>query len=901
MKHIYPILASITLLASIDSMAQSTLRMPKPVHEVKVQHCTTTKIPGVRLLTQAELARAAAETQEMVKKMLVTKIETSNSYGENVTCTVTYNNYGHFKTLDYGSYKMQYDYVYGYGNHWTAKTVTMVGEGFTEVKSKEIRTLDEQGRVTSIKLYEPNNDKLMLKSEKAYEYAHNAGGMLVKNIIYRDYDGSVDRVLLRKWFDKAKTYVEVEYNGNYEKKDINIGSDYYEINNYNYNSTDFELESSTRYFYTSDGIACGELNKTYSNGETISQSGWKEEYLHNTPQKGYTTVVYYRLDQNSNYEWKKEEKREKTDNYDDPLIPSTSGFRSYKYYSYDDTNEQWTLSEEFTKEWTPQGYLKEAETYINEYGNNTDISYTMYSDNGEETVGSVFPFKNGAYVVNNEEDEKVNGNWIEYYTFYDATGKQTRKIKKEYTDHYGSYTAFEPRSHYYELKNGTWQKLTGKLSIGDCENRLELTFNEQGKLSEWTEYEGGNIEERYVYEYTASSYTETHYEKDGNGGLQKSYTTNVTRDDSGNITCMEYEYEGSDTKFIVDKYITYTNGKFETYTWDDTQNVFRLSSVSANDLVYTDDQGVETTIQRQYDSEKNAIIETYKHETYKDDKHYWDAYYNKVDGKWVGQNKNEEVYSSVPVFKTNTLQEPLTANDEYFSYTDNNDNTVDVLQESVSVNNTYYWKDDKWNIEKKYGREYILDGDKLTEKQYDIYDGNGNYHENVYTTETTRNADNNIIECRNTETYIVKEPDYDNGNDGSTLKTTQNTLQETIKTYTYDSEQRITKEVNEKYETDNTAQTPQRVLTEQETVVYYYGEVDVMNAIDKVNTNAIRPTFAVSGRNISLIAASSATEMSLYSLDGQLIATSTNGQLTAPTNGLYIVKAGSKKAKIIVK
>lgn len=138
--------------------------------------------------------------------------------------------------------------------------------------------------------------------------------------------------------------------------------------------------------------------------------------------------MYYRLDENSNYEWKKEEKREKTDNYDDPLIPSTSGFRSYKYYSYDDTNEIWNLREETTKEWTPQGYLKETETYINEYDNDTDISYTMYSDNGEETVGSVFPFKNGAYVVNNEEDEKVNGKWIEYYTFYDATGKQTRKI-----------------------------------------------------------------------------------------------------------------------------------------------------------------------------------------------------------------------------------------------------------------------------------------------------------------------------------------------------------------------------------------------------------------------------------------------------------------------------------------
>lgn len=132
------------------------------------------------------------------------------------------------------------------------------------------------------------------------------------------------------------------------------------------------------------------------------------------------------------------------------------------------------------------------------------------------------------------------------------------------------------------------------------------------------------------------------------------------------------------------------------------------------------------------------------------------------------------------------------------------------------------------------------------------------------------------------------------------VKTSKHTVHEAPHYYTYDSEQRLTKEVFENYDTDYLAKNPQRHFTGRETTVYYYAEMDVINAIDNVNANNAQPTFAVNGRNICLVNASS-TAMSLYTIDGQIVATSNDGQLTAPNNGMYIVKAGNLKAKVVVK
>ena len=80
---------------------------------------------------------------------------------------------------------------------------------------------------------------------------------------------------------------------------------------------------------------------------------------------------------------------------------------------------------------------------------------------------------------------------------------------------------------------------------------------------------------------------------------------------------------------------------------------------------------------------------------------------------------------------------------------------------------------------------------------------------------------------------------------------------------------------------------------------YYYTELDVVNGITSTTADATKPTFAVSGRTVSVACKSAA--ISLYTLDGQLVATSATGQVEAPANGIFIAVSGAAKCKIVVK
>ena len=250
MKHISPVLASIALLASLGAVAQTTPR-------VRMFIPTT---PGVRVMSQAETARAKAKTDDTVKKTLITKMEMTSDNGRREYCNVTYNERGHFNTLDYGTYKMQYDYEYGYGSHWTKKTVTRVETSRSIVESKEERTLDNQGRVMSIKRYELADEKMALASEEVYEYNHNTNGMLVKQVEYNNFDGTAHHTLLRQWFAPTKSYVEAEWYGEDKKMEIVIGDDNYEIKVYESSYPDYDkyvIATTERRYYTADGKECG--------------------------------------------------------------------------------------------------------------------------------------------------------------------------------------------------------------------------------------------------------------------------------------------------------------------------------------------------------------------------------------------------------------------------------------------------------------------------------------------------------------------------------------------------------------------------------------------------------------------------------------------------------------------
>lgn len=888
MKHISPILASIALLASLGAVAQTTPR-------VRMFIPTT---PGVRVMSQAETARAKAKTDDTVKKTLITKMEMTSDNGRREYCNVTYNERGHFKTLDYDTYKMQYDYEYGYGSHWTKKTVTRVETSHSIVESKEERTLDDQGRVTSIKRYELADEKMALASEEVYEYNHNTNGMLVKQVEYNTFDGTAHHTLLRQWFAPTKSYVEAEWYGDNKKMEIVIGDDNYEIKVYESSYPDYDnyvISNTERRYYTSDGKECGYESAEYTDSANPKKEGWKKEFQYNTPENGYTTTITERIDENGI--WTKAEKTVATDNYDDPLIPF-SGSRSEKRYLYNSHDSSWALKSSCTKEWTEQGYLKQVKV-DNEYEGETGTYYYMYDDNGKE-IGYVYPFDDGSYVVEVEEYTEANEDIYTYfYTFYDKKGNITRQIKSvEKNNRKNEYTNTEPEYTFYELKNGTWQKFSDKISIGDGDNHLEATLNEKGWLTESREYKDGKVYKRHLYEYTASGYTETSYRILG-GQLNKYSLTSVSKDAKGTYTYVHYIYDAMGNVTWARKYVTYANGIQDEYNWDDDRRDFGNAHTSATDLVSTDDQGVTTTIQRVLDPDTNTVVETEKYEEYNTYNRHWSARYTKEDGKWVGTYKEETITPDNVSFKVNPLQEPLKANDEYFSYTDDGDK--DLLQTMVPLTILYYWNNGEWKIKAKRGREYSVDGDKYTEKQISIRnDENGYYSETTVVCETTRDANYNIVESNTTQTEITKEPQYDEATEGMVVKTSKHNVHEAPHYYTYDSEQRLTKEVFENYDTDYLAKVPQRNLTGRETTVYYYAEMDVVVGIDNVGTNNARPMFAVSGRNISLVNAAP-TAMSLYTIDGQLVATSTDGQLTAPANGMYIVKAGGMKAKVVVK
>lgn len=523
----------------------------------------------------------------------------------------------------------------------------------------------------------------------------------------------------------------------------------------------------------------------------------------------------------------------------------------------------------------------------------------MYNDNGKE-IGYVYPFDDGSYVVEVQEYTEENEDIYTYfYTFYDKKGNITRQIKSvEKKNRKNKPTNTEPTYTFYELKNGTWQKFSDKISIGDGDNHLEATLNEKGWLTESREYKDGKVYKRNLYEYTASGYTETSYCILG-GQLNKNSLTSVSKDAKGTYTYVHYTYDAMGNVTWARKYVTYANGIQDEYNWDDDRRDFGNAHTSATDLVNTDDQGVTTTIQRVLDPDTNTIVETEKYEEYNTYNRHWSARYTKEDGKWVGTYKQETITPDYVSFKVNPLQDPLKANDEYFSYTDDGDK--DLLHTMVPLTILYYWNNGEWKIKSKSGREYLVDGNKYIEKEIGIRnDENGYYSEKTIVCETTRDANYNIVESNTTQTEITKEPQYDEATESMVVKTTKHNVHEAPDYYTYDSEQRLTKKVSENYDTDYLAKVPQRNLTIRETTVYYYAEMDVVVGIDNVGTNNARPMFAVSGRNISLVNAAP-TAMSLYTIDGQLVATSTDGQLTAPANGMYIVKSNGMKAKVVVK
>ena len=925
MKHFNLYMMGLALISSVCVTAQTHQSLPQPIPGVKAQQLfkkansnraeaqrpdtKTTNAPhikGVRIVPLAQIAKAqrAEKADEMVKKTLPTSWTKTENNGTPETGKITYDKYGRFSVVDYGTYKDLYTYdTNETGSKWSKKLVRRQTGENTVDHYKEERTFDQYNRVSTIKVYSDKYEPIfMLVEEREYDYSHNAEGVEVKNI---DYIPNNDvhqpgQVEMLKWFAPTQSYISITYDAQYEEVELEVNGTNYTIKRYSKNrANELVLTGTEEHYFTADGRELGYLNCSYFDGRISYREGRKTEILPNTPEVGFTTEIKY---QASSYletanEWTYSEKRVFTNNQDLPKIQA-NGDRSYKQYSYNTDKAEWVLKKNKTEEWTSEGFLKETweEYYDNGELDSRETGIIKYSAQGEEE-GYVMPFKNGGYVMETD----IPGVDGSYLTFYDKNNNVTRQLRAIYKDEKGDYvyeSTVPEETIYEELKNGQWVPVTTDLMFGDGDTHLEVKFNDKGQMTQWDEYEEGVHTEHVVYTYLDNGYIEQSFNPETD---KVDEYTQVTKDADNVVAYINYEYNNSEIIW-GEKYVTYPTGKQLKYTWSSSLGDFKLQNTTAKTLTSTAADGTRTSIYREIDDNGN-VIETRKESYYNKDGEYRREVYNKVDGQWVGEDKSEQKPVTEPQFEVLDLQDPMACNDEYF-YPYDGDDEEDVSPTSSTNSTRWGWKDGKWSVGSQDITVYSQpDPNTLTRTYTNFFDESvmkdgASYTKRVNIVTRKRDSRNNLLEYIESDDYVEKDD----------VSTYIDRLTETSHIYTYNDEGLLTSATHEEYVTNReealakssvAGAAATRVLVSSIVTNYYYTELNIVNGITSTTADATKPAFAVSGRTVSAVGKSAA--ISLYTLDGQLVATSATGHVEAPADGIFIAVSGAAKCKIMVK
>lgn len=387
MKHFNLYMMGLALISSVCATAQTYQALPQPVPGVKAQQLfkkansraeaqrpdtkPTYALPtkGVRMVPLAQMAKTqrAEKADEMVKKTLLTGWSKTENNGTPETGKITYDKYGRFSVVDYGSYKDLYTYTTdASGAKWTTKLVRRQTGDYIENLYKEERTLDANGHVTKRSIYDNRyGDKdLTLKEEYEYDYGQDPNGVEVKSVSYDMYDGinQPNDATLRKWFAPTKSYIEVVYYPREEKVEIVVDRTDYIIKKYSKNDNgDWELSGEEYHYYSAEGRDLGQMECSFAHGTIYNGSGNRTELQPDTPEAGFTTeidyVMYpYTVPTNT---WVYNGKKVYSNNYELPKTQANGDF-SYKRYKYDTSKGAWVLTTAQIGTWTPEGLLQET-------------------------------------------------------------------------------------------------------------------------------------------------------------------------------------------------------------------------------------------------------------------------------------------------------------------------------------------------------------------------------------------------------------------------------------------------------------------------------------------------------------------------------------------------------------
>lgn len=849
MNKKFYLIASLLLASAQMGLAQNSI-----VKRVDVKDIPTVKAP------------AQAFTQ-------VTKLTGwtyTNSSGETENVSVQYDDKGRFQTIDHGTYKELISYTDGTNGQWIEMTITK-SEGSTLIPQyKNVRTQDAEGRIVTEKVYE-NTDGEHLSLVHSYAYAYsvvdNAERIsLIEDMTYNEFnpEGMGTKYV---WCEPTKSYIENRYQSD-ERTITTIKDDTYStIRQRLYEGKDTWTTRETEDIrYDNKGEQCYYLRKSYTwEGLLMEVEGKKTETAYNTPTAGYHTITSYTFtngnDEDSStdsqpnladYQWVPNQKKVVSDNYDQEQMVYGEN-KSCKIYSYDNGN--WILSTDEVMEWVNKHVLK---VLYNDNNYKDESGYLYYDDNGKE-LGSAYMFDDGSYMSEIDMDYQINGRDVTEYTLYDKQHNMLKKYRKAYIGKENYLFTTEP-TLFQEWDGTAWHNFEGTFKLGE----RTYIVDKKGRIIESDRCDDkGNIWYRVITTYQDNGYTETEYEwNEDLSTLYESDKLTHSIDGNGTYQYIHFEYDPNHNIIYGRMDKKYTNGVWETYSWDGSGWTLRNSGVSS----LTSTNGNETiNISRKWQDGK--IVETGKRiEVHTDDYVKYEEYV-KQDGKWVGKSKQESRKVNYHTDFATTPADPL---QDYYNKT----NTIDAgeaLAEAKEDDHTWYQWDEAtgdWKIESSRETTYQMVGNTLTETIKNIEDG-GRY---IETRQTIYKRDAQMRLTSVDRTYTETKTDASHSEHAATL-------------YTYDDEGNL---ISEQI-TDIYGKTSK--------YIYQYGKIDVVNGIESGIDDA-RGSIIVTGRNIHVAGAQG---LALYSLSGTLVSQSTSDVIEAPASGLYILTSKDKKTKIFVK
>lgn len=849
MNKKFYLIASLLLASAQMGLAQNSI-----VKRVDVKDIPTVKAP------------AQAFTQ-------VTKLTGwtyTNSSGETENVSVQYDDKGRFQTIDHGTYKELISYTDGTHGQWIEMTITK-SEGSTLIPQyKNVRTQDAEGRIVTEKVYKNTDDEhLSLVHSYAYAYSvvDNAERIsLIEDMTYNEFnpEGMGTKYV---WCEPTKSYIENRYNAHERTittlKDGTYSTIHQELDEDKGTWTTWVTEDIR---YDNKGEQCYYLRKSYTrDGRLMEAEGKKTETTYNTPTAGYHTITSYTFtngnDEDSStdsqpnladYQWVPNQKKVVSDNYDKEQMVYGEN-KSCKIYSYDNGN--WILSTDEVMEWVNKHVLK---VLYNDNNYKDESGYLYYDDNGKE-LGCAYMFDDGSYMSEIDMDYQINGRDVTEYTLYDKQHNMLKKYRKAYIGKENYLFTTEP-TLFQEWDGTAWHNFEGTFKLGE----RTYIVDKKGRIIESDRCDDkGNIWYRVITTYQDNGYTETEYEwNEDHSALYASWETICSIDENGTDQTIQFGYDLNHNINYGRMDKEYTNGVWETYSWDGSGWMLRNSGVSS----LTSTNGNETiNISREWQDGK--IVETEKRiEVHTDDYVKYEEYV-KQDGKWVGKSKQESRKVNYHTDFATTPADPL---QDYYNKT----NTIDAgeaLAEAKEDDHTWYQWDEAtgdWKIESSRETTYQMVGNTLTETIKNIEDG-GRY---IETRQTIYKRDAQMRLTSVDRTHTTTTTNASDSEHAATL-------------YTYDDEGNL---ISEQI-TDIYGKTSK--------YIYQYGKIDVVNGIESGIDDA-RGSIIVTGRNIQVAGAQG---LALYSLSGTLVSQSTSDVIEAPTSGLYILTSKDKKTKIFVK